>query len=171
MNRPPRKGSARASVLDRLLDGAPGVDHPEWGEGREASVEARKRAIQRDLEWLLNTRRTASPAPAIHEALQDSVHHYGLPDLTSRSADDPEARLELVQDVESTIRRFEPRLTQVRVVTVPSGGAPGTKDSRIRFRIEALLRLDPAPVRVQFDTRYEVANSHFHVDVPEEGDD
>ncbi len=162
-----RKASARASVLDRLLEGGPGSG-PGTQEDPGTSVEARKLAVQRDLEWLLNTRRTPSPAPAIHEELQNSVYHYGLPDLTSRSADDPEVRLELVRDVEATIRHFEPRLAQVRVVAVPPPGEGKGTDSRIRFRIEALLRLDPAPIRVQFDTRYEVSSSLFHVDVPDE---
>jgi type VI secretion system protein ImpF len=168
MSRARRSTSARPSVLDRLLvDPAQG-----WGDASgmdpEASVEGRKRAVQRDLEWLLNTRRTSDPAPTVYRELQDSVYHYGLPDLTSRSADDPAVRSELVRDVENTIRRFEPRLTQVRATLVGAAEGGEHAPTRVRFRIDALLRLDPNPVRVQFDTRLEVASGTFHVDVPDD---
>ncbi len=51
--------------------------------------------------------------------------------------------------IEQTIRRFEPRLAQVRVILVDSDN---TQDATLRLRIEALLRVDPAPEPIVFDT-------------------
>ena len=55
----------------------------------------------RDLEWLLNTRRIVDPAPDACTEVQNSVYHFGLPDITSLSAESEAARLKLVRQVEA----------------------------------------------------------------------
>ena len=49
------------SVLERLIDREPGTDS-DSAQTRAQSVRQLKAALRRDLEWLLNTRRTPDPA-------------------------------------------------------------------------------------------------------------
>jgi len=55
---------------------------------------------------------------------------------------------------------FEPRLTNVRLVLVESADA-GKKD--VRLRIEAMLRMDPVPEPIQFDTVIELKSGNCHL--------
>ncbi len=142
------------SVLERLIDREPKVASDpsrDWAE----SVALKRASVKRDLEWLLNTRRTSEPAPTRFPEVRASVHHFGLPDLTSLSADSPETHQRLLREVEEAIRQFEPRLTQVRVTARPQ---EGSERHRVRFLVEALLRLDPEPERITFDTVLEVSS-------------
>lgn len=144
----------RRSVLDRLIQSA-GAEPRSGAE----SVRALKRAVLRDVEWLLNTRRIARPAPAHLSELVNSIYQYGLPDVTSVSADSKRLRQELLLEVQACIERFEPRLTAVRV-TEPAD----SEDRRdIRFRVEAVLRLDPEPEPILFDTVLEAESRRFSV--------
>ncbi len=152
--------AVQQSVLERLIDREPGVPAeapPDWA----TSVALKRASVRRDLEWLLNTRRTPEPAPAHLGEVRDSVFHYGLPDLTSLSADSPEAHQRLLREVEEAIRTFEPRLTQVKVTIRPH---EGSQRHRIRFLVEGLLRLDPEPERIAFDTVLEVSSGTISVE-------
>jgi type VI secretion system protein ImpF len=147
------------SILERLIDEAPGAstDAPQrWGD----AVAQKRASVQRDLEWLLNTRRIAEPAPADFPELRASLYHFGLPDISSRSADSEDARRQLLQQIEETVRTFEPRLSSVRV-SLRRGGEEGPH--RVRFVIEALLRMEPDPERITFDTVLEVTSGEFVV--------
>jgi type VI secretion system protein ImpF len=148
----------RLSIIDRLLDQSGGVG--EASAGWSESVDALKQSLVRDLEWLLNTRRIAEPAPDSYPEVQHSVYHFGLPDISSRSADSVEVQQALSRDIEECIRTFEPRLTDVRV-----GLRQSTEEgSRLaRFVIEALLRMEPNPERVVFDTVLETPTGKFFV--------
>ncbi len=77
--------TAQPSVLDRLIDLNPrGGDAPMTFA---QSVRMVKDAVRRDLEWLLNSRRTIEPAPPELAELRRSVYHYGLPDISSLTQD------------------------------------------------------------------------------------
>jgi type VI secretion system protein ImpF len=151
--------AARQSVLDRLIDTEPRTpaDPPTTlGE----SIRRVKIGVLRDLEWLLNTRRIPVTAPDAYPELQRSLYHYGLRDTTSISGDDPMARRLLQREIEDCIRLFEPRLTDVEVTLA----APDPeKRLQVRFVVEALLRMDPDPERVVFDTVLDVGSGAFNV--------
>ena len=49
------------------------------------SVDRLKAALQRDLEWLLNTRRIALELPESAEELRRSLFYYGLPEFAGRN--------------------------------------------------------------------------------------
>jgi len=150
--------TAKPSVLDRLIDTEPreSADAPL---SREESERRYRNAVLRDVEWLLNTRRTNVSIPDSLPELQASAFAFGLPDLSSLSADDRETRLALVRQIERTVRQFEPRLTDVRVSLAPGDEA----ERRIHFTIEALLKMEPNPERVVFDTVMEITNGDFSV--------
>ena len=66
----------------------------------------------------------------------------------------------LVRQILSTINLFEPRLMNVRLVMVETPDA-GKKD--VRLRIEAMLRMDPVPEPVSFDTVIELKSGNCHL--------
>ena len=105
--------------------------------------------VRRDLEWLLNTRRTFLTASDDHPELQHSLYHFGFPDVTSLGRDSPDARARLVARLEETISTFEPRLTKVRVLLQEN--APNAR-RELRFVVHGMLQVDPVPLRVTFDT-------------------
>jgi type VI secretion system protein ImpF len=155
MNGRQSESRVRLSVLDRLVSGTDGA------ASLSESVSAMRDAVRRDLDRLLNTRRIAEPATDEFPEVQKSLYHYGLPDITSLSGDSSTARRRLVRQVEEAIELFEPRLMNVRVSGMDT---PARADRRqIRFHIEALLRLDPDPERVAFDTVLETASGRISV--------
>jgi type VI secretion system protein ImpF len=136
------------SVLDRLL-----------GDGGVWTVESAKAAVKRDLEWLLNSRRVVSKHPTDLKPLGQSLVTYGLPDLASfrpgAAGDQEQLRLAM----QEAIRRFEPRLSRVRV-RLEAGFTP---DRSIRFRIDALLRVEPEPEPVAFDSVLRLDDQTFEI--------
>jgi type VI secretion system protein ImpF len=109
-----------------------------------------KTALRRDLEWLLNARRTITPVPEGSDQLARSVFTFGLPDITSMSKDSRESFEKLARMIQSAIDVFEPRLTDV-TVQLREGNSKLLRD--VHFVIDGILKLDPMPERVMFDTR------------------
>lgn len=141
------------SVLDRL------TQVEDWPSTRSQSLRFFRDAIRRDLEWLLNTRKPPLPQLASRAAARDSVINFGLPDISAlglRSASDQRS---LRSAIENCLRVFEPRLSDVRV-TLESAD---TADRRLRFHIEANMRLDPAPEEIAFDTVLELTSGEYRV--------
>jgi type VI secretion system protein ImpF len=62
--------------------------------------------------------------------------------------------------VEATISAFEPRLVNVSVSISPA--APAAKV--VHFQIEALLRTEPAPERVYFDSTLELSSGEYEIE-------
>jgi type VI secretion system protein ImpF len=141
--------TVQPSVLDRLTDESPRTSADSRITYAE-SLRIFKAAVQRDLEWLLNTRRIVEAATEDFEELQKSVYNYGMPDITSLSRDSTASRSQLLRQVEETLAIFEPRLTNVRVSMVDVEGEALRRE--LRFVVEATLKLDPTPEQVMFDT-------------------
>ena len=139
----------RPSVLDRLIDDNP-KSNVEPPLTRSQSVRIFKAALRRDLEWLLNARRIITPVPDDCEELARSVYTFGLPDITSMSKDSRESFERLARLIQSAIDVFEPRLTGL-TVDLREGDSKLLRD--VHFVIDGILRLDPMPERVMFDTR------------------
>jgi type VI secretion system protein ImpF len=142
-------------VLDRLID-----ERPDVGSEWDASLEELKTGLRRDLEWLLNTRRTIVALPEGLEELTTSAFTFGLPDLTSMSKDDPETRARLLRLVQEAVERFEPRLGNVRVALMR---APSVEQRELHFLIEGVLRRDPSPEQVAFDTVLRIVTGEIDV--------
>lgn len=150
------------SLLDRLIDFEPDVStEPAWS--RSQGIRQLKDSVKRDLESLLNTRQARGDLPAGFAEAAQSILTYGLPDLTSSSIVSIEDRERLRQALEDAIRRFEPRLTSVRVMLRDS---QSDADRTLRMTVDALLRLDPDPEPVTFDTLVQPATGHCEVQSP-----
>lgn len=150
--------SITLSVLDRLID----EDLKHSGDVRPTrlqSLRKLKEAVRRDLEWLLNTRHPVQAAVEGTE-LANSVYMYGLPDFTSLSVLSVRDRKFLTQAIQTAVAKFEPRIMNVTVnlVTVGHDRVPS-----LRFVIEGLLRVDPSPEQVSFDTVLELSSGEYKV--------
>ena len=153
-----REGPVTLSVLDRLVDLEP-ERKLEPPLTRAQSLRELKAALRRDLEWLLNSRRTIEPSPASLKEVERSLYNYGLPDVSSlylRSSKDQET---LLNAIKTAIDVFEPRLLNIKVTLEPAA-----EDARvIRFAIDGLLRMDPAPEHIYFDTVLEPMSGQYQV--------
>lgn len=147
------------SVIERLIDREPGepTDSPI---AYAQSVRQLKLSLRRDIEWLLNTRRTPEPAEKTYQETHRSLFNYGLPDVTAISHETSGDRTRLLQLVESTISTFEPRLTRVKVT--PLEAARGSVHV-LRFQIEGLLMMDPEPEHISFDTVLQLNSGQYDV--------
>jgi type VI secretion system protein ImpF len=160
MPKPGLERTVRLSLLDRLTD-----EHPELSTdpamGFQESRDRLLISLRRDLEWLLNTHRGAEADPEAFEELRRSVYHYGVPDISSVSHGSADAQARLLRQVKEAIVAFEPRLTNVRVSEAPA--PPGEVRREVRFIIHGLLRVDPNPEQVVFDTVLELASGEYEV--------
>jgi type VI secretion system protein ImpF len=156
MAHPRRSHLVQASVLDRLLDDEPRVSQEAPG-GFLYDVHQHKEAVARDLEALLNTRRTRVEVSLLdgHPQARDSFLDYGITDLSSLSLLNPDHRMLLREQICQTIERHEPRLAQVRVKL----DVPRETSRMLRFRVEALLLLHPHRPPVAFDALLKLSSS------------
>lgn len=146
----------QASILDRLVDYEPAVSH-EPVQFRLLNIGQIKASVIRDLENLLNTKRHILVPPASYKELNNSLFVYGLRDFTSQNPKSLSVRQQLRQDIEKTISRFDPRLRNVTVILE----APGQNARNLRFRINALLVMEPAAEPVAFDTYFDVNRGEY----------
>ncbi|HUX27207.1 MAG TPA: type VI secretion system baseplate subunit TssE [Terracidiphilus sp.] len=141
------------SVLDRLI----AVE--DWPATRSQSLRFFRDALKRDLEWLLNTRQPPLPQLASWPAAKASVINFGLPDISSLGLSSASDQRSLRLAIETCLRNFEPRLTDVHVTLEASD----TVDRRLRFHIEGNMKLDPAPEEISFDTVLELSSGEYKV--------
>lgn len=147
------------SILDRLLDDDPASlrDSPR---ARYHDIRQLKQAVARDLESLLNTRResTEDISSELPHAAR-SIIAYGVPDFTSYGLASPDDRNDIRRRLEEAIATYETRLTRVRVVL--DEGEPGER--ALRFRVDAMLEVDPAREPVRFDALLQVSTHQYTV--------
>ena len=149
--------NAQVSILDRLLDHDPKVASEPVRE--RFSVRQIKDAVIRDLEYLLNTRRQILvPSPEYRE-VHNSLYMYGLQDFTLKNPANTMVKQQLRQVIERTISRFEPRLKNVTVQIE----APSQNARDLRFRITAMLVMDPISEPVIFDTYFDVSRGEYKI--------
>ncbi|MGB7210450.1 MAG: type VI secretion system baseplate subunit TssE [Pyrinomonadaceae bacterium] len=146
------------SVLDRLLDYEP-RESREAPKSHSKTLAELKQSVKRDLEWLLNTRHNGVEIAETLEEVNQSLAVYGLPDLTSLSARNPNEQSRLAKALETALRIFEPRFINVRVSLEPIDNT----DRQLKFHIEAHLDIEPVPEPISFDTVLSVGSGEFSV--------
>lgn len=138
----PRSDSGRVPLFDRLADDAlhtPREPHPHRWHDR-AGLEA---SLQAEISQLLNTRR----GPALERpGLAGTVLSYGVPDHILDSPGSTRAQESLVADIEAAIKRFEPRLRDVRV----SVGEPLPRQQALTLSISGEVELAGDRLAVRF---------------------
>jgi type VI secretion system protein ImpF len=93
------------------------------------------------------------------EEIKRSVAAFGLPDFTNLSPDRPDDQTEMRQEIEDTLRFFEPRLESVQVTFQSSHST----ERLMHFRIDAHLRVDPEPEPITFDTVVQIGSGQYVV--------
>ncbi|MBI1832098.1 MAG: type VI secretion system baseplate subunit TssE [Planctomycetes bacterium] len=144
---PPSVG-LRPSILDRLSDpGSRGtVAQPGY------TIEQMAKAIEADLDRLLNTRSNDTPEIKQYRFLS-TVLGYGLPDLAELSRLAEKDVDNICRVIEEKISKYEPRLKDVKVTVAEGDGNP----LKIQLRLRAVLAVDPAP-EIAFDKTFDLAS-------------
>jgi len=146
-------------LLDRLMEPEPGTGVDVATTSATVALEVLRTAVRRDLEALLNARRRRWPLPEGASALAQSPLGYGIPDATSGSYARQENREALAREVERVIRLFEPRLMHPRVTLRENNGL----DRRLTLQVDAVLRADPVPEQISFETVVEAVSHDVRV--------
>jgi len=147
------------SVIERLIDLDPS-SNVETPPTRAQSVRQLKASLRRDLEWLLNTRRTPDPAGDEYKEASHSLYNFGLPDITTFSWENARDRSRLARFIEDVVGTFEPRISHLRVVSLE---ADVSSRHVLRFQIEGMLEMDPAPEHISFDTVLQLTSGEYQV--------
>lgn len=146
------------SLLDRLIDYEP-KSSQEAPRSRSNSLHELKQSVQRDLEWLLNSRVYFGNIDERLEEVNKSVAVYGLPDFTGVSAKSHLEQSRMTKAIETAIKNFEPRFLDLRVSLEPIN----TTDKSLKFRIEANLNMEPTPEPIVFDTVLQLGSGDFKI--------
>ncbi|BBO17377.1 type VI secretion system baseplate subunit TssE [Candidatus Brocadia pituitae] len=150
--------SLQTSILDRLIDREPEVPS-ESVQNRSLSISQIKASVKRDLENLLNSRRILIEPPQSYRELIDSVYTYGLRDFTSKNPKSPSLKQQLRYELEKTISQFESRLKNVSIHFEEH--SPDRQS--LKFRISALMVVEPIKEPVTFDTICDVNKQSYSV--------
>jgi type VI secretion system protein ImpF len=147
------------SLMERLIDQDP-KNATENPMTRAQSLRLLKNSLRRDLEWLLNSRQNPEAVGPEYRELERSLFNYGLPDATTMSWTSVADRQKLSRLIQVTVARFEPRISRLKVIPLESAGAARHV---LRFQIEGLLDMDPAPEHISFDTVLQLSSGDYQV--------
>ena len=153
------------SLLDRLIDEAP-RERAESRQRRAFSMADLKRAVRRDLEWLLNTVSLEAVTPLDAEpAVRDSVINFGLPALAGITPNHA-GRAAVQKRLREAILAFEPRILAdtLRIVLERDEEGPDEPaDGSLVFRIEGMLWGQPLPEALYLRTEVDLDRGRVSV--------
>lgn len=156
----PRERLVARSVFDRLLDDAPQTREDPPRSVKEQAREMRE-MIRRDLQALLNTRRSPMNAgPALTE-LKNALSSYGVDGILSANLVSDVAKLQLARAIERRISMFETRLSAV-TVTIMKNRNEGDRALRLRIRANFLLQEGSPPI--SFESHVDPSTQQFLVE-------
>jgi type VI secretion system protein ImpF len=143
------------ALLDRLTDDEP-LSALEARDKRVVSMRGLRRAVLRDLGWLLNSISLADVQPLDDAPLAArSVLNFGMPDLTGKTASGLD-RAELARRIRQAIWDFEPRILRDSVRVVPVGPGHGEAPNQVMFEIHGDLWGQPLPERLYLKTELDL---------------
>ena len=159
MARPKVTQALTPSILDRLLDFDPSRK-VEAAISRNQVIKELRESVRRDLEFLLNTRKRCVEDISQWDELEYTVLNYGIPDATGVNIGAEDAREEFAKIIEKTVIKYEPRFKSVTITVMNDANSI---DRTFRFRIDALLKVEPAVKPVVFDSSLEPVTRSFNV--------
>jgi len=136
-------------------------DTAESGELRAVTARRLREYVRRDLDALLNCANLDAVVDlSAWPHVQGSVVNFGMPSLAGRMARtvDPQ---QTASTIEMAIRRFEPRLSGLRVT--PEMSEEGNETHVLAFRIEAQLWGQPMPQQLVLRTSIDVDTGSVNV--------
>jgi len=156
----PKQRTLSRSVLDRMLDDAPDMEADPLVSLSDQVREMRE-VIRRDLEALLNTRRSPSGPPGALKELNDALVSYGMDGVLSANLVTDASKDKLAQSIERRISMFETRLSDVRV-TILKNRMEGER--ALRMRIQATFRLHEGMPPISFESKIDPSTQRFLVE-------
>jgi type VI secretion system protein ImpF len=154
----PPKDRILPALLDRLTDDGPGE-----GDGRRdrgMSLRDYRRAVLRDLTWLLNAN-SPPPFENIHEypLVARSVLNFGMSELAGLTAStlSPDVLEKLVRDA---IRNFEPRVNPSSLTVRAIDAADETSGNVIHLEIKGEIFAEPIPEALYVKTEIDLESGH-----------
>lgn len=140
-------------------------------QARYADIGQLKWSVKENLEWLLNTRRVTDDVPLGLKEINRSLAVYGLPDFAQFNPGSEIDRARICEMLKTTIELFEPRLDNVKVMVAEenteqsndSAKKPKLKET-VTFQITALLKVEPLPEQVRFDTLLQLHSGTYRVE-------
>lgn len=151
-----REIALRLPLLQALID-----ENPEKSVELRPSAKQQMRELREsvriDLQNLLNTRQRCTSWPKELQELERSVLDYGIPDLTGANLASAGRRNAFLEQIASTIRRHDARFQTVKVQPL-DGKDPS--DRTLRFRVEAVLRVETEAETAIFDFQIEPVTRH-----------
>lgn len=136
---------ARAPLFDRLAgrEAVPYGDPPR--ALRILDRTELSESLQRELQRLLNTRRPEFKSAAL-AGMEPTVIEYGLPDYSAMYTQNPEDRKKLVNLIQSTIERFEPRLRDLKV----EASVLGNSEKALLVKVAGTVQIGRETERMAF---------------------
>lgn len=147
----------KTSILDRLIDHQPGLT-AEPVPRRVATLGVVREAVLRDLENLLNARRSIRPVPESSRQAR-SILSYGARDFSSLNLRSQSVRQQIGMEIERLLVIFEPRLKSMTVRLDTASGSERT----LHYRINALLLAEPVTAPITFDTCLDINSGGYSI--------
>ena len=131
-------------LLDRLTDDEPDKELESRSQ-RVMSIQKYRRAVVRDLTWLLNTHANAEKSGySEYDEIPSSVLNFGVQNVAGKTSSSLSAD-DLQYQMREALRRFEPRIIP-NTVSIVSNMNPGAMSTRsLRFEIRGDLWAEPIP--------------------------
>jgi type VI secretion system protein ImpF len=158
MSRIRNQAAGKPSILDRLIDEAPELTQ-EASDAQGISIDVIRSNVSRDLEDLLNTRISWVFVPERFGRVRNSIITYGIPDLNNVVLDSRRSIDWLAGQIAESITKFDTRLSRVRVIVENLE----SESHELKFRIDAVLDIDPEPINVQFAPFLDMVRRQFKV--------
>ncbi len=147
------------SLLDRLMDQQPeSPDEPV--QFSRVGINAQVTSVLRDLENLFNTRSCTSLTSnrGLTPQAINSILTYGSRDFSLENPRSQRVRQAIRLEIVRLLSSFEPRLKDLTVRFAP------TKEERtLRFRIEAVLHIEPVAVATAFETHFDINSGSYTI--------
>ena len=142
------------SVLDRLLDDAPG--RKKDGPDMAFTTAQLRQCVLRDLTWLLNTSNLATLTDlSLTPLVAKSTLNFGIPGFAGLLESHVKSGA-LEAELAAAIRAYEPRIRPDSLKVKGRGGNRNGSATTLVFVIEGELWAQPAPLQLFLETTIEV---------------
>lgn len=151
------------SLLDRLTDDDTGATQ-EPRDKRQLTMRGLRRAVLRDLGWLLNATGLGTVQDLDdHPLTAQSVINFGFPDLSGKTASGLDME-QVARRMRQAIWDFEPRILRDSVqVLVRAGGPDAGAPNHIVFEVHGQLWGQPLPERLYLKTELDLELGEIRV--------
>ncbi|MBL8896675.1 MAG: type VI secretion system baseplate subunit TssE [Planctomycetes bacterium] len=146
-----RELALRMPLLHALIDEEP-EKSVELRPSSKQQLRELRESVRLDLQNLLNTRHRCRSWPKELLELERSVFDYGIPDLSGAHLTSAARRKVFLEQLGTTIRRHDARFQSVKVESLDN---PDPQDRTLRFRVEAMMRVETESETAVFDFQIE----------------